>query len=100
MEYKIKRILHSKGISRGIDRLDGRYPMRIGRIVDLELKNITVGEPLYLKYVKDSDGSDYHGVWCTSRVVNFDCTYDKSGNWIKIETLNSIFILKALFLEN
>lgn len=102
MEYKIKIILHSgsKGIIRGIDRTDGRYPMRIGRIVDLELKNITVGEPLYLKYVKDSDGSDYHGVLCISRVVNFDCTYDKSSNWIKIETLNSIFILKALFLEN
>ena len=101
MEYKIERILHSgsKGL-RGADRLDGRYQIRIGRTVDLELKNITVGEPLYLKYIKDADGSDYHGILCTSRVVNFDCICNKSGDWIKIETLNSIFILQALFLDN
>lgn len=101
MEYKIEQILHSGSKRlRGTGRLDGRYPLRIGRIVDLELKNITVGEPLYLKYIKDSDGSDYHGILRTSKVVDFDCICNKSGDWIKIETLNSIFILQALFLEN
>lgn len=101
MEYKIERILHSgsKGLI-GTGRLDGRYPMRIGRTVDLELKNITVGEPLYLKYIKDSDGSDYHGILRTSKVVDFDVVYSESGDWIKIETLNSIFILKPSFIEN
>lgn len=101
MEYKIERILHSgsKGLRRA-DRLDGRYPMRLGRTVDLELKNITVGESLYLKYIKDPDGSDYHGILRTSKVVDFNVVYSESGDWIKIEILNSIFILQALFLEN
>jgi len=86
MEYKIERILHSgsKGL-RGADRLDGRYQMRIGRTVDLELKNITVGESLYLKYIKDPDGSDYHGILRTSKVVDFDVVYSESGDWIKLK---------------
>ena len=89
MEYKIKRITHSGTCGeRGKDRTDDRYPLRIGRTVDLELDFVKPGLPLFLKYLKDSDGLDMP--WKairTSHVVSVS-TYD---NIVRLETMNSIF---------
>lgn len=53
MEYKITKITHSgtKG-ERGQDRTDGRYPMRIGRTVELDLDNVKLGKPMIINYLK------------------------------------------------
>ena len=90
MEYKIKRIIHSglRG-TRGIDRTDGRYPLRIGRTVDLNLNDIKIGCPMILKYLKNADGSDYSNmVLKTSNVVGI---YGVDELFACIETVNSIF---------
>lgn len=89
MEYKINRILHSgtKGI-RGIERTDGRYPMGIGRTVDLNLDDIQNGYPMILNYIKNADGSDYSNMYLRTSCVS---TIIKMPRTVTIETLNSIF---------
>ena len=54
--YRIKQILHSgrKG-ERNTPRIDGRYPMRIGRIVEFDVKDIVVGQCLWFDYIKDEN---------------------------------------------
>ena len=96
--YRINSILHSgrKG-ERNTPRTDGRYPLRIGRIVelndDIKKGDIISNMPFILKYVKDENGNDYTGYLQTSRVVNWDFVYE---NVIRIETLNSIYELKKI----
>lgn len=97
--YRISSILHSgrKG-ERNTPRTDGRYPLRIGRIVELNdnIKNgdIILNMPLILKYVKDENGNDYRGYYLqTSRVVDWDFVFE---NRISIETLNSIYELEKI----
>lgn len=97
--YRIKSILHSgrKG-ERNTPRTDGRYPLRIGRIIELndDIKNgdIISSMPFTLKYVKDENGNDYRGYYLqTSRVVDWDFVYD---NVIRIETYNSIYELERV----
>ena len=95
MEYKITKITHSgtKG-KRGQDRTDGRYPMRIGRTVDLDLDNVKLGKPMIINYLKNADGSDYSNMYLrTSCVIS-------TASAVFIETMNSIFIFeKTEFLE-
>lgn len=89
MEYKITKITHSgtKGES-GQDRTDGRYPMRIGRTVDLNLSDIKIGCPMILKYLKNADGSDYSNMYLrTSRVM----AIIRMPKTVFIETMNTIF---------
>lgn len=52
--YQIKSILHTgrKG-ERCTPRTDGRYPLRINRIVELDVHTLAKGFPLILDYVKD-----------------------------------------------
>ena len=88
--YKIKSILHSgrKG-DRNTPRTDGKYPMRINRIVEFDVKNIVIGYPFYFDYIKDENGNDYTGFYFrTSFVKDWDYVYD---NVIHIETNNSIY---------
>lgn len=97
--YRIKSILHSgrKG-ERNTPRTDGRYPLRIGRIIELNANinngDIVVGLPLVIKYVQDENGNDYRG-FClhTSKVVDWDYVFD---NVIRIETCNSIYELERV----
>lgn len=88
--YKIKQILHSgrKG-ERNTPRIDGRYQMRIDRIVEFDTKNIVIGYPFVLNYIQDENGHDYRG-FCltTSFVKDWDYVFD---NVIRIETNNSIY---------
>ena len=89
MKYKIINISHTeKSGERGEPRKDGRYPLRIGRIVDLDFQQIRVGEPINLNYLLDTDGSDYGGKHLiTSSVANLN----KLERKLIIETVNSIF---------
>lgn len=89
MEYRIKSIKHSgKKGERGTDRTDDRYPMRIGRTVEVTPFDIVPGVPLWINYLKDSDGSDYSNMTLrTSFVVDVDGNDDL----FTVETNNSIF---------
>lgn len=91
--YKIKRILHT-GIDgeRNTPRIDGRYPMRIGRIVQLSKANIVINEPFWLRYVCDENGNDYSGMAKrTSYVVDCKITRDDQKEYIILETYRTIY---------
>lgn len=94
--YKIKSILHSgrKG-KRGEPREDGRYPLRIGRLVEVDTKDLIVGDQLILDYVKDENGNDYKGfsLYC-SAIKDWDYMY---VDRIHIETNNSIYELEEVY---
>ena len=94
-QYKIKSILHNGRIEeRNTPRTDGRYPMRVGRIIELDVINLKEGQQLILDYVKDENGNDYRGMalFC-SIIKDWDYVFD---NRIKIETRNSIYELEEI----
>ena len=93
--YQIKSILHTgrKG-ERDTPRTDGRYPLRINRIVELDVRTLAKGFPLILDYVKDENGNDYRGMSLNcSLIKDWDYVFD---NRIKIETNNSIYELEEV----
>lgn len=89
MECMIQSIKHtgSRG-KRHMDRTDGRYPFRIGRIVDFNPNKIQVGKPMRIVYLKDRDGSDYSNMsLITSNVIDFHF----NNGAFTVETMNSIY---------
>ena len=88
--YKIKSIRHSgtKG-TRGWERTDGRYPMRVGRIVRLDLNRLSVGSPLILDYVKDENGNDYSGYMLQCSIIRG--IHAVSERLFCVETNNTIY---------
>lgn len=96
--YKINSILHSgrKG-ERGTPREDGRYPLRIGRIIKLDIKYLREGIPLILDYVKDENGNDYKGYLVCTTIIDWDYVYN---DVIRVETKNSIYEFKEVEEEN
>lgn len=89
-EYKIKSISHSgiKG-TRGLPRTDGRYPLRIGRIVRIDISYLVEGTPLILEYVKDENDNNYSGYFLKcSRIQNIHII---SENLFTVETNNTIY---------
>ena len=96
--YKIKSISHSgrKG-NRGVERTDGRYPLRIGRTVNIDLKNLLEGTPLILSYVKDEKGNDYSGYLRCSMIQSIHIV---SENLFTVETNNSIYEFEKESEEN
>ncbi len=109
-QYIIKNIYHSgtKG-SRGVERTDGRYPLRKGRMVEFDPKDIVIGEPARLIYLTDENKEPYPEstkedlyfhlpiihlpmLW-TSNVVSIT---NLTPEEIILETLNSIFILQLV----
>lgn len=94
MLYKISSIKHSKGELKGLDRQDDRYPMRIGRIISLNINDILIGFPLIIKYVRDSDGTPMKfSVLKTSNVVEINSVGEVECDplFVIVETENSIF---------
>ena len=93
MEFTIQSIKHSgRRGTRYAERSDGRYPLRIGRTVDLDpIIDLRKDVPFVLNYVKDRDGSDMRG-WSlrTSYVVDFK--FD--GDMLIVETNNSIYEMR------
>lgn len=95
MLYKIVSIKHSKGGVKGLDRQDNGYPIRIGRIISLDINDILIDFPLLIKYVRDSDGTPMRWITLlrTSFVKSFECIKNKNGEiiCINVETQNSIY---------
>lgn len=88
--YKIKSISHSgtKG-ERGTPRIDGRYPLRVGRTVMFDIDHMNVGTPLILDYVKDENGNDYSDYRLRYSIIQgIHFIGDKCGC---IETNNTIY---------
>lgn len=70
----------------GNDRLDGRYPLRIGRTFRF-CQPPKVGSCLFIAYEKNADGSPYPGIFRTSRVSHLFFDNDS----IVATTYNSIY---------
>lgn len=93
MEYEIIGISHSQPDNvLWNPRTDGRYPMRIGRIIDLDRSRIIEDESAILAYVRDADGSPYDRYLHTSIVQGIR----EIGDTIFIETMNSIYALRKV----
>ena len=94
MLYSIESIMHTgaKG-ERNTYRTDGRYPFRVGRIVDMEISNVKSDMPMYINYVKDENGNDYTGILVTSRVKDI-C--QSAEELFIVETNNSIYTFRKV----
>ena len=94
MLYRIESILHSgtKG-ERNTPRIDGRYPLRVGRIVDMEVYDVAPGYPMFIDYVKDENGNDYTGMLVTSLVKDI---YPATEELFTVETNNSIWTFRKV----
>ena len=93
MYYKIISIQHNgKSGKRGRERSDGRYPYRIGRVVDFEPRYLKKGIPLVLPYVYDSDGSYCRGKY--TKCSNISDVWMDGKDTLLIETSTSIYVLQ------
>lgn len=81
---KIKNITHAETNE---TRTDGRYPIRIGSEVNFAFYEPTVGDVMYLEYVKDNEGNPKEGVIRTSIVYDVK----RIENEIIVKTKNSIY---------
>lgn len=89
-EYKIVEILHPKT---GQRRMDGHYPLRVGRT--LILKSLEIGRGATFAYVKDPNEVATEIIWThTSDVIDFYVSDDR--NDIVIQTMNSIYKLERV----
>lgn len=103
MLYKIESIKHSKGELKGLYRQDDIYPIRIGRIINLDINDILIDFPLIIRYVRDSDGTPMRWmILRTSPVKSFEYVKDKNGEitCINVVTENSIYEFKRLDLDD
>ena len=86
-KYEEYRIVDIRDARTRNTRLDGRYPLRIGRIV--EKPNVHIGLPMILNYIRNADGTDYSGMTLrTSRVIS---NYTNEKGNIVVETMNSVY---------
>jgi hypothetical protein len=85
-KYRISDILYTDGPNRFEQRTDGRYPQRIGRIC--EKPRPTLGLPMYINYIANTDGSDYSGYQLRTSTVNGITEQD---DCIVVATINSIY---------
>ena len=86
-KYEEYRIVDIRDLKTRITRSDGRYPLRIGRIV--KNPNPHIGVPMILEYVRNADGSDYSRYTLrTSRVCG---SYINEKENLVVETVNSAY---------
>ena len=77
-------------------RTDGRYPLRIGRIVKKPKPHL--GIPMVIEYLRNSNGSDYSGMYLrTSRVC--DWFINEKYNLV-VETMNSAYEFEPIKAES
>lgn len=81
---KIKNITY---VETNETRTDGRYPIRIGSEVEFAFYEPTVGDVMYLEYIKDNEGNPKEGMLRTSNVRSIEETESE----IIVETKNSIY---------
>lgn len=93
--YKLISIQHNgnKG-ERYSDRADGRYPLRVGRICELE--QVDMGLPLIIRWVKDKNGNDYCGTLRCSKVKGLSQSITPEENIFTVETINTIYRFEIL----
>lgn len=91
--YKIVGI-YNRGEER-TPKTNGRYPLRVGRIVSAEtVMFATVGSPLILQYEKDEHGNDYKGYYLRcSRLYRKSYIDDYT---VELETQNTVYVLKKV----
>lgn len=89
MNYKIKKITHLDGT----ERTDGRYPLRVGRIVSGEDSVIVIGLPAILSYMTDENGEECVGKYLRTSIVH-SIDHDYTNMDIKFTTHNSIYVLE------
>ena len=78
----------------GLRRRDGRYPQRIGSLVQIEEAYLTEGIPLALEYIEDGKGNPKQGVLTTSPIVNIG--HDVLRSQIGVTTRNSVYHLREI----
>ena len=71
-------------------RIDGKYPDRIGCIGHIDIER----DRMLFTYLYDNQGDSKEGTLVTS-TINF-ITEQKEDNIIKVQTRNSIYILKEV----
>jgi hypothetical protein len=74
----------------GVDRLDGRYPLRIGCIGDI--MNLESGFCMLFAYTTDQNGNPKEGVLRTSIVKDWRL----ENRCVIVNTLNSEYVLEEL----
>ena len=79
----------------GATRTDGRYPLRIGCVVEILV--IDIGFPMIFKHTAAARGNGKSGYLQTSRIVKIES--DSELNNIVIDTLNSVYTLTKFVHE-
>lgn len=91
MKYKIVEIYHNGKHGKLFEpRRDGRYPFRIGRIVEFDPTEIEYGNPAYIHNVVENDGTPCDSTLITSNVLSLIYAM---GFFEAIFTENSIYML-------
>lgn len=103
MQYKIVEIYHNGKKGNAFEpRRDGRYPLRVGRTVELEPADIVSGNPAYIRNIAENDGTPCNSTLITSNVV---ISANIMGFFVLMITENSIYMFSDLehadeFYEN
>lgn len=96
VEHTEYRIVDIRDAMTRQTRTDGRYPLRIGRIVKEPKPHI--GIPMFVEYIRNADGSDYSGMTLrTSRVCG--SFINEKGNLV-VETMNSAYEFEPIKAES
>lgn len=88
----------------GTNRLDGRYPLRVGRTCRL-FEPPTVGQCLYIEWISNADGTPYPSRYTRTSLVQqverqyaYTVNYDEERHTSRIivTTHNSIYTFDAI----
>lgn len=74
----------------GLERTDGRYPLRKGCIGKMYL--LDCGKPMIFEYIKNNQGNNKSGYLRTSVVDDYEL-YD---NGATVYTMNSVYYFKTV----
>ena len=87
--YRVKEILHNgTNGERNTPRTDGRYPLRIGRLCNVYVKERF---PMIIEWITDENGDDYSGFSIRTSTVSECKRRDKA---LYVYTLNSIYVFE------
>lgn len=96
VEHTEYRIVDIRDARTRQTRTDGRYPLRIGRIVKEPKPHI--GIPMFVEYIRNADGSDYSGMTLrTSRVCG---SFINEKDNLVVETMNSVYEFEPIKAES
>lgn len=77
----------------GLERTDGRYPLRKGCIGNIY--DVIIGQVLWFEYLADNEGNVKTGYLRTSMIESFVEDFDR----LIIETLNSVYYFRKIIIE-